>query len=76
MIRKLSPDELAARPEYVHFLRGLAVGEGGMGSTESEGVGKQSLKGRIKLAAAAAKVQVKFMRSDAKTVIFKVVDRS
>ena len=75
MIRKLSSDELAARPEYVQFLRSLAVGEGGMGTTEGEGVGKQSLKGRIKLAASAARVQVKFLRSDAKTVVFKVVDR-
>ena len=75
MIRKLTADELAARPEYVHFLKGLAVGEGGMASLKDEGVGKQPLKGRLLLAAKAAKVTIKFKRSGPDTVVFEVVGR-
>ncbi len=75
MIRKLSTDELAARPDYVQFFKSLTVGEGGMASIAGEGVGRQSLKGRLKLAATAAKVQIKFRRSDKATVVFEVVGR-
>lgn len=76
MIKKLSADELAARPDYVMFLKGLSVGEGGMASVDDEGVAKISLKGRLSLAAKAAKVDIKFHRSGEKTVIFEVVGRS
>lgn len=75
MIRTLSADELAARPEYVLFLKGRAVGEGGMASVADEGVGKQSLKGRLLLAAKAAGVTITFKRSGADTVVFEVVAR-
>lgn len=75
MIRTLSADELAARPEYVAFLKGLAVGEGGMANIAEEGVGKQSLKGRLLLAAKAAGVTIAFKRSGPETVVFEVVGR-
>lgn len=73
MIRKLTAAQLAARPEYVHFLQGLAVGEGGMARVADEGVGRQSLKNRISAAATAAGVAIKYHRSGADTVVFEVV---
>lgn len=75
MIKPLSPHELAARPDYVHFIQGLAVGDGGMASTAEEGVQKTSLKNRLRLAADAAGAHLKFHRSDDTTVVFEVVGR-
>ncbi|MFN8422641.1 MAG: hypothetical protein U0470_04350 [Anaerolineae bacterium] len=75
MIKPLSRHELAARPDYVRFIQGLAVGDGGMASTVEEGVQKTSLKNRLRLAADAAGVQVKFHRTDETTVVFEVVGR-
>lgn len=75
MIRKLTAAQLAARPEYVHFLQGLAVGEGGMARVADEGVGRQSLKNRISAAAQAAGVSIKYHRSGADSVVFEVVAR-
>lgn len=75
MIKPLSRHELSARPDYIRFLEGLAVGEGGMGSTEEEGVQKLSLKNRLTLAAEAAGVTIRYHRSGPKTVVFEVVAR-
>lgn len=73
MIRKLTADELAARPDYVQFMKGLAVGEVGMANVEEEGVGKQPIKARLLLAAKAAGVTIAFKRSGPETVVFEVV---
>lgn len=75
MITKLSAAQLAARPDYVKLMQSLAAGEGGMATTTDEGVGKQSLKGRLSAAAQAAGVAIRFHRSDELTVIFEVVGR-
>lgn len=75
MIQKLTAAQLAARPDYVVALQGLAVGEGGMATTADEGASKLTLKNRLNAAAAAAGVTIKFRRSDEKTVVFEVVSR-
>lgn len=75
MITRLSAAQLAARPDYVRALQGLAVGEGGMASTSEEGASKITLKNRLNAAAQAAGVAIKFHRSDDKSVVFEVVGR-
>lgn len=75
MIKKLSAAQLAARPDYVLVLQGLAVGEGGMATTADEGASKITIKNRLNAAALAAGVSIKFHRSDENTVIFSVTGR-
>lgn len=75
MITRLSAAQLAARPDYVLVLQGLALGEGGMASTADEGASKITLKNRLNAAAQAAGVAIKFHRSDDKSVVFEVVGR-
>lgn len=75
MITKLSAAQLAARPDYVLVLQGLAVGEGGMATTADEGTSKITLKNRLNAAAQAAGVAIKFHRSDDTSVVFEVVGR-
>lgn len=76
MLVKLTREQLAARPDYVMMLQGLAIGEGGMATTAEEGTSKITIKNRLSTASEAAGVKIKFLRSDAATVIFQVVDRS
>lgn len=75
MIQKLTAAQLAARPDYVLVLQGLAVGEGGMATTASESAGKMTIKNRLNAAAQAAGVAIKFHRADENTVVFSVVSR-
>ncbi|MEO8338254.1 MAG: hypothetical protein ABI604_00890 [Nitrospirota bacterium] len=75
MIQKLSAAQLAARPDYVIVLQGLAVGTGGMATTADEGASKMTIKNRLNAAAQAASVAIKFHRSDENTVVFSVVSR-
>jgi len=75
MLTKLTAAQLAARPDYVLVLQGLAVGEGGMATTAGEDTSKITIKNRLTAAAQAAGVALKFHRSDDKTVIFEVVGR-
>lgn len=75
MIQKLTAAQLAARPDYVLALQGLAIGEGGMATTASEGTSKITIKNRLSAAAQAASVTIKFHRSDDKTVVFEIVGR-
>ncbi len=75
MIQKLTAAQLAARPDYVQVLQGLAVGEGGMTTTAEERTSKITVKNRLNAAAQAAGVGIKFHRSDENTVIFSVVSR-
>ncbi len=76
MLVKLTREQLAARPDYVMLLQSLAVGEGGMATTAEEGTSKITIKNRLTTASDAAGVQIKFHRSDARTVIFEVTARS
>lgn len=75
MITKLTATQLAARPDYVVVLQGLAVGEGGMATTADEGASKITIKNRLNAAAQAAGISIKFRRSDEKTVVFEVAGR-
>lgn len=68
---KLSAQELAANPEYVKALKGLAIGEGAKTTTAEEGVGKVTIKQRLKIAADAAGIKLKFHRSNQETVIIE-----
>lgn len=77
---KLSAADLSARvnrreatPEYVSFLRGLAVGEGGQATIAAEGASRQTVKSRLLRAGQEAGVQLRFHRSGADTLIFEVV---
>ena len=63
----------SASPEYVRFLRSLSVGEGGQGTVASEGASRPTIKNRLNRAAEESGVQIKYLRSDAQTVIFEVV---
>jgi hypothetical protein len=72
---KLSAAELEAIPEYVKVLKSLKVGEGAKTTVQSEGVSKVTIKNRLTKAAEAAGVEIEFPRSDADTVIVKVVGR-
>lgn len=76
MITKLTAAQLAARPDYVLVIQGLAVGEGGMATTADEGTSKITLKNRLNRAAQAAGVAIKFHRSDDTTVVFEVTQRT
>jgi len=76
MLKKLTREQLAARPDYVMMLQSLNVGEGGMATTADEATSKITIKNRLTTAADAAGVQIKFHRSDALTVVFEVTSRS
>lgn len=58
--------------EYAQFLIGLAVGEGGRGTVETEGVSRQSIKARLKAAAKDVGAEITFHRSGNDEVIFEV----
>lgn len=60
--------------EYVAFLRTLKPGEGGRTTVAAEGVGRQTIKARLKKAAAYLGIDIKFVRSSADEVVFQVVD--
>lgn len=77
---KLSAAELSVRgnrreatPEYVRFLRGLSVGEGGQATVAAEGTTRPTLKNRLNRAAQDAGVQLKFHPTGAETLVFEVV---
>jgi len=74
-ITRLSPADLASKPEYVRMIRTLQVGEGGYGTTTGEGVGKTTLKQHLLRAAGAANADIKFLRSSNSEVIFQVTGR-
>lgn len=81
-LEKLTAKELAGRPggrpraEYVAFLSELRVGQGGRAVVAEEGVTRQALKNRLKVAAAAAGVEIKFQRSSPEDVVFEMVSRT
>lgn len=78
-LQKLSKAELTgakrgagARPEYVAMMRGMQPGSGGR--VYGEKASRQTIKTRLKKAAAAAGIEIKFRRSTAADeVLFEVV---
>lgn len=77
---KLSAAELSSRGgrrsangEYVRFLKGLVVGEGGEAIVATEGASRQTVKNRLQRAADESRVTLKFLRSGADSLVFEVV---
>ncbi len=62
-----------ATNEYVKFIRNLKPGEGGRTTVEEEKVSRQTIKARLKKAADAAGVPIKFRRAPENEVIFEVL---
>ena len=63
----------AGHPEYVAFLRSARLGSGGRLDVKKEGMSRQLIKNRLKIAAAASGREIAFLRSSRETVIFQVV---
>jgi hypothetical protein len=63
------------KPEYAEFIRNLRSGEGGRASVETEKATKQTLKNRLKAAAEDAGVNIEFIRSSPREVLFRVTRR-
>ena len=79
-IHVLSPSELSERratagvaTEYVKALATIPAGSGGEVDIAEEGIGRESVKNRLKKAAAHANVQIKFVRSGKGQVVFEVL---
>jgi hypothetical protein len=69
---KGAPSRNRANPEYVAFLAKLKPGEGGRVTVADEGVTRQQVKNRLRRAATITGRNIKFIASDAATVIFAV----
>jgi hypothetical protein len=65
----------SANSEYVDAMRGLRPGEGGKISLSKEKVTRQTAKNRLRAAAAAANVNIKFLRlrGNDDEVVFEVL---
>lgn len=74
-LQKLTRNQVSAHPEYVEFLQGLRVGEGGKSTVEREGVGKVSIKQRLDRAAEVVGVKIRYLRTPNDTVVFQVSGR-
>jgi len=78
MFKKLSRADLeryrstSSFPEYVEFIGGLKGGEGGEVDVEKAGVGRQTVKNRLKASADALGVNLRFIRSKPDRVVFEV----
>jgi len=74
-LQKLSRNQVSANSEYVEFLQGLRVGEGGQSTVAREGVGKVSIKQRLDRAAEVVGVKIRYLRTNNETVVFQVTGR-
>lgn len=74
-LQKLTRQQVTAHPEYVDFLQGLRVGEGGQSTVEREGVGKVSIKQRLDRAADVVGVKIRYIRSANDSVVFQITGR-
>ena len=63
-------------PDYVAFLGDMRKGDGGRIDVASAGVGRQTVKNRLKISAEALGLQVKFVRSKPTDVVFEVVAKT
>ena len=81
MIERLTPTELdrmrsaSRHPEYVEFLQGLRVGQGGRVVVADTGVSRFSVKNRLNKAASVAGVEIAYLRTKPDVVIFEVVSK-
>jgi hypothetical protein len=81
MFQKLSRAELdryrvtASFPEYSDFLSELRPGQGGKVSVTEAGVGRQTIKNRLKASAGALGMGIKFVRARGDDVVFEVTSK-
>jgi hypothetical protein len=82
MFQKLNRTEVerfratASFPEYVEFVGDIRKGDGGRVDVQAAGVGRQTVKNRLKASADATGMQIKFMRSRPTEVVFEVVGKT
>ena len=82
MFQKLSRADLDLRratsrfPEYVAFVGDLKKGEGGVVDVAAAGVGRQTVKNRLKAGADAVGDKIKFLRSSRDIVVFEVAGKA
>ena len=78
MFKKLTRTDLeryrstSSFPEYVEFIGSLKSGEGGEVDVDKAGVGRQTIKNRLKASADALGVKLSFVRSKPDRVVFEV----
>jgi hypothetical protein len=65
-----------AYPEYMAFVSDIRKGEGGRVDVAAAGVGRQTVKNRLKNSAAASGTQIKFLRSRPTEVVFEVLAKA
>jgi hypothetical protein len=81
-LEKLSANQLKERPRgrvnnrYLDFIQSLRSGEGGRTTTQREKATKQTIKNRLKKAAAAAAMDIDFIRTPPTEVVFKVTKKN
>jgi hypothetical protein len=71
-LKGTAPDPTTA--EYAAFLGRLSIGEGGKAIVAKEGATRFTVRARIRKAADATGVYIKFLRSSPDVVMFEVVD--
>jgi hypothetical protein len=71
-LKGTTPDPIIA--EYAQFLGRLSIGEGGKAVVAKEGATRFTVRARIRKAADATGVHLKFLRSSPDVVMFEVVD--
>ena len=64
----------AVHQEYFEFLQSARVGSGGRLIVKAEGVGRQTVKNRLKKASALSGKNIKFLRCPTDQVVFQVVE--
>jgi len=62
-----------SNPEYAEFVGSLRKGEGGRVVVAKAGVGRQTVKNRLKSAATSVGQEIRFVRSATDEVVFEVV---
>lgn len=81
-LQKLSPRQLkgerksSALPEYLEFINSLKPGEGGRTTTAREGVSRQTVKTRVKVAADELGATIRFHRCPEDQVVFELIKRN
>jgi hypothetical protein len=71
-LKGTAPDPITA--EYAQFLGRLSIGDGGKAVVAKEGATRLAVRTRIRKAADATGVHIKFLRSSPDVVMFEVVD--
>ena len=71
-LKGTAPDPVIA--EYAAFLGRLSIGEGGKAVVAKEGAKRLTVRARIRKAADATGIHLKFLRSEPDVVMFEVDD--